>query len=246
MMNENEILMKRLIELSHRAFERGYNTFSEFLNLDEISDMTRLKLDTPYKLYGGYNSSERCVAGFGDNIEEYDFPIVCIKIAPVSQKFADKLNHRDFLGSLMNLGINRNVLGDIKIHDNVGYLFCLESIGNYIIDSVSRIKHTTVKYEAVNDIPDFINKLPEAEEIITSSLRADAVICSVFKLSRNQASLLFRQEKVFINSKTAHKESIILKKNDVVSVRGFGKFIFEEAIRETKKGRLIASVRIYR
>lgn len=245
-MNENDILMKRLNELSNRAYERGYTTFSEFLNLDEISNLTKIKLISRYRLYGGYNNAERCIVGFGDEIEDYDFPIVCIKISPAQQKFADKLTHRDFLGSLMNLGINRNVLGDIKINENIGFLFCLESISNYIVDNVSRIKHTTVKCEIIYEIPDFINELPEIEEIITSSLRVDAIVCAIYKLSRNQASQLFSQEKIFINSKVANKESILLKEKDIVSVRGFGKFIFEEPLRETKKGRCIASVRIYR
>lgn len=238
--------MRRLLELSRRAFERDYTTFSEFLNLDEISDMSKLRLNSNYRLFGGYSNAERCIAGFGNGIQDYEFPIVCIKISPAQQKFADKLTHRDFLGSLMNLGINRNVLGDIKIHDNIGYLFCLESISDYILSSISRIKHTTVKCELVDEIPDFINELPEAEEIITSSLRVDAVICAIYRLSRNQASQLFSQEKIFINSRAAHKESIILKEKDIVSVRGFGKFIFEEPLRETKKGRCIASVRIYK
>lgn len=197
-------------------------------------------------LFGGYNNAERCVAGFGEEVNEYEFPIVCIKIEPAQQKFADKLTHRDFLGSLMNLGINRNTLGDIKIKDNIGYLFCLEAISQYILDSVTRIKHTTVKCELIDELPDFINELPEPEEIIVSSLRADAIVAAIYKLSRNQATQLFNQERVFINSKVAYKESLMLKEGDIVSVRGFGKFIFEDTVRKTKKERNIVSVRIYR
>lgn len=244
-MNETEILMKRLSELSYRAYDRGYTTFSEFLNIDEISEMQKAKINGAF-LYGGYSNAERCVAGFGDELEGYQFPIVCIKIEPAQQKFADKLTHRDFLGSLMNLGINRNTLGDIKIKDNIGYLFCLESISQYIIDSVSRIKHTTVRCETIEELPAFINELPEAEEIIVSSVRADAVVASVYKLSRNQATQLFNQERVFINSKVAYKESLVLKNGDIVSVRGFGKFIFEDVLRKTKKDRNVVTVRVYR
>lgn len=245
-MNDTEILMRRLMELSHRSFERGYSTFSEFLNIDEISEMQKIKLSSKPVLFGGYSNSERCVVGFGEELYEYEFPIVCIKIEPAQQKFADKLTHRDFLGSLMNLGINRNTLGDIKIKDNVGYLFCLESISQYILDSVTRIKHTTVKCELIEELPAFINELPEAEEIIVSSNRADAVVAAIYKLSRNKATQLFNQEKVFINSKVAYKESLMLKEGDVVSVRGFGKFIFEDTVKKTKKDRNVVSVRIYK
>lgn len=244
-MNNLDVLMKRLSELSYRAYDRGYATFSEFLNIDEISEMQKQSLSSKPILFGGYSNAERCVVGFGE-IESSYFPIVCVKIEPTQQKFADKLTHRDFLGSLMNLGINRNVLGDIKIKDNIGYLFCLESISEYIVDNVNRIKHTTVKCEVIKELPDFINELPEEQEINVSSLRADAVVASIYKLSRNQATQLFNQEKVFINSKVAYKESLMLKDGDIVSVRGFGKFIFEGAIRKTKKDRNIVSVRIYK
>lgn len=245
-MSENEYNIKRLSELSNRAYQNGYCTFSEFLNLDEISEVSKLSFDTNYTLYGGYKNAERCVIGFGDYADDYLFPICCIKIEPAQQKFADKLNHRDFLGSLMNLGIKRNTLGDIIIENNIGYLFCLNSISEYIIQNVKRIKHTTVKCEILDSTPEFVNKLPDSEEIITSSFRVDAIISAIFKLSRNQATQLINQEKVFINSKVAYKESLILKENDVVAVRGFGKFIFCKPLRETKKGRNIVEVRIYK
>ncbi|MFR5876527.1 MAG: YlmH/Sll1252 family protein [Eubacterium sp.] len=245
-MDNEELLKKRLYELSHRAYERGYKTFSEFLNLNEISTLKSLKLESNNLLFGGYLNAERCVSGFGDNLNECDFPIVCIKIEPLNQKFADRLTHRDFLGSLMNLGINRNNLGDIIISDNIGYLFCLNSMSDYIIKNLCRIRHTTVTCSIIDYIPDFITKEPEGEEIIISSQRADVIVSAVFKMSRNQVTQLFNQEKVFINSKVAYKESLMLNEDDIISVRGYGKFIFSKALRETKKGRTVAEVKIYR
>lgn len=245
-MNEQELLKKRISELSHRAYERGYSTFSEFLTPNEISDVCSLRLDEKASFYGGYDNADRCIAGFGDDIESWNYPIACIKISPAIQKFADKLNHRDFLGSLMNLGINRSTLGDIVIKDNVGYLFCLDSISEYIVDSLTRIKHTTVKCEIIDTVPEILNELPEPSEIIVSSQRADVIVASIFKLSRNKATQLFNQEKVFINSRVAYKESLILKENDIVSVRGYGKFIFSSPLRSTKRGKTVAEVRIYK
>ena len=245
-MENSELLKKRLSELSYRAFERGYTTFSEFLNIDEISTLKSLKLPCSAVLFGGYEGAERCVAGFGESIDNYDFPICCLKIEPVQQKFADKLNHRDFLGSLMNLGINRNTLGDIIVINNIGYLFCLESISEYITQNLKKVKHTTINCEALTDSIDFLIPEPEEKEIIVSSLRADAVISSVFKLSRNEAASLFAGERIFINSKAVLKDSVLLKDNDIVSVRGKGKFIFSQKLRETKKGRIIVTVKVYK
>ncbi|MGN0528887.1 MAG: YlmH/Sll1252 family protein [Eubacterium sp.] len=244
-MDDKELLKSRMEDLSQRAFNRNYTTYSEFLNIEEISLLKSLRLPTNYILFGGYDNAERCVAGFACDSAE-GFPVDCIEISPVNEKFADKLSHRDFLGSLMNLGINRNLLGDIAIKDSTGYLFCLSNISQYIIDNLSRIKHTSVKCSIYDGTPDFVNQLPQSEEIIVSSLRADAVTASVYNLSRKSTGELFSLGKVFINSRQTYKDSVLLKNGDVVSVRGYGRFIFEEQIRETKKHRYIVSVRIYR
>ena len=243
---ENETLLKkRLAELSHRAFERGYTTYSTFLNLQEISILKSLKLDSEYSLFGGYENADRCVAAFS-NDEIYSYPIVCIKIKPLQQKFSDKLTHRDFLGALMNLGIEREMLGDIIILNNEGYLFCLDKISQYIVDNLSSIKHTSVKCKIIDDIPELFNQIPDEEEYIVSSLRIDTVVSAVFKMSRNLASQLINQEKIFINSKTVYKDSIQLKEGDVVSVRGYGKFIYSQTVNETRKHKMVVAIRLYR
>lgn len=243
---ENETLLKkRLAELSHRAFERGYTTYSTFLNLQEISILKSLKLESKFYLFGGYENADRCVASFS-NDEVYSYPIVCIKIEPLQQKFSDKLTHRDFLGALMNLGIEREMLGDIKILNNEGYLFCLDKISQYIVDNLSSIKHTSVKCKIIDDIPELFNQLPDEEEYIVSSLRIDTVVSAVFKMSRNSASQLINQEKIFINSKTVYKDSVQLKEGDVVSVRGYGKFIYSQTVNETRKHKMVVAIRLYR
>lgn len=237
---------KRITELAERAYQRGYSTFSDFLNIDEISTVKSLKLPLKTVLFGGWEFAERCVAGFGEKLKAEKFPIVCIKISPVSEKFADTLTHRDFLGALMNLGIKRSTLGDIITEKNACFLFCLESISEYIIDNLSRIKHTTVKCELIDTPESIISKKPETEEHIVSSLRADAVIASVYRLSRNKTALLFRQEKVFINAVQCNKEAALLKAGDVVSVRGYGKFTVGKTLGETKKGRTVIETGVFR
>lgn len=244
-MNENELTKKRLTELSHRAFERGYTTFSDFLNLEEISLLKSLHTESEYNLYGGYDNADRCVASFGE-CEEYQYPISCIKIEPANQKFADELSHRDFLGALMNLGINRSTLGDIIVTNNTGYLFCLNSIKEYILQNLDRIKHTTVRCTESVLPAEIAEKKPEPIELTVSSQRVDIIVAAVFKLSRNTVTQLVNQEKVFINSKIAYKESLTLKSGDIVSVRGKGKFIFDGEIRQTKKNKSVIGIRLYK
>ena len=237
------MIEKRFNELYGRAYERQYKVFSEFLNLEEQSVLATSYL--PCKKYGGYDTAERVVAGFGENVENSDFPIKCLVISPVMSKFADKLSHRDFLGSLMNLGIKREMLGDIIVSDNCGYLLCLEQIADYIRDNLTRIKHTSVSVKEVDSLPENIIKEPEPAELVVSSLRLDVLISAVYKLSRNEASKLFSAGKIFVNSKLTENTSYQVKENDRISVRGFGRFIFLEQLRKTKKDRLVVEIKKY-
>lgn len=234
---------KRFNELYNRAYTRSYKVFSEFLNLEEQSILANAYL--PYTAYGGYDMAERIIAAFGDNIEKSDFPIKCLIIAPVMQKFADKLTHRDFLGALMNLGIKRELLGDIIIADNCGYLFCLEQISKYIKDNLNQIKHTNVTVTETDALPDNIIKAPEPGELVISSRRLDVLVSAVYKLSRNETAGLFSAGKIFVNSKSSSNASYQIKENDIVSVRGFGRFTFLQQLRKTKKDRIAVEVIIY-
>lgn len=146
----------------------------------------------------------------------------------------------------MNLGIERSTIGDIIIKDNVGYAFCLDRMAEYICENIVRIRHTSVKCEIITEIPDFLTALPDEDEIIVSSLRADAVTAGVFNLSRNTVSRLFNQQKIFINSRAIIKEGTQLKEDDIVSVRGYGQFIYSCVSSTTRKGRYVIKVRIYK
>ena len=75
---------KRFEELNERAYERGYNTFSDFLNMEEQSVLKSTYL--PCVLFGGYPMAERVVAGFGENLSDEKFPITCICAKPLMQK----------------------------------------------------------------------------------------------------------------------------------------------------------------
>lgn len=239
---------KRFEELAQRANDREYSVFSDFLGLSEISEISAMRFSVPVTLWGGYENAERCVACFGDReyfADKSDYPIKCILIKPVNQKFADTLSHRDFLGSLMGLGIRREVLGDIIISENKGYLFCLETIADYIIENLTQVRHTTVKCELTDNIPTDILPQPENLEIIVSSERLDVIVSAIYKMSRSQVLPVFHTEKVFVNGVVKTSPSAILNVGDKVSVRGFGRFIYNGVLRHTKKDRLVINIGVF-
>lgn len=109
--NDENKLKKRFAELSLRAVEQRRTVSSDFLTLDEQSTLASAQLFSKVYLYGGYPLAERRAALFGEKSEEEksaECDFVWVKISPVAKKFADELTHRDFLGTLMGLGIKRD------------------------------------------------------------------------------------------------------------------------------------------
>ncbi len=246
---ENSSLFKnRMEDLAKRSFSRGCWEFSEFLTLYEQDILLSIPLDVPMSLHGGFPTAERKIAAFGS--EDFcgwaeEVPIVCIKVAPLMQKFADPLTHRDFLGSILSLGIRRELLGDIVIYENIGYVFCLASISGYIAEQLNRVRHTSVRCSLCS-APEIVTALPDITEIVVSSERLDAIISAVYRLSRSQAQAMISNEKVFLSGRLARSSSVLLDDGTIVSVRGLGRFIYRGISRETKKGRLRVRAQIYK
>ena len=251
-MNEDfEILKRRFVELSQKADRGGYFTFTDFLGLPEQSAFSEIitKLGgRKYQPFGGTEGAERVVIRFGDPDEigyEAPFPISCICVEPLSQKFADKLTHRDFLGALLNLGIERSTLGDIIITDNVGYVFALEDMAEFIMGELSRVKRTDVKASLVTELPEGDLYRTETKRIQISSERVDAIVAKTYNLSREESSSLFKRKLVYVNGRLCENNSYNPKHGEKISVRGYGRFIYKGYDGLSRKGKLNASVEIY-
>ena len=248
-MNEQELCKKRLIDLSKQANRKGIVLFSDFLNLNEqnIYQQSQKFFETKTESFGGVDFAERQIIAFIPDAlyYEWDYPIVTLKITPSYPKFAEKLGHRDILGALMHLGIDRSKVGDIIVGDGVYYMICEDSIADFFIESLDKIRHTVVKlsYASFEELKS-MQQTKEMEGIITSN-RLDNVLACVFKLSRSQALELLRAEKVFVNGKSIQNPSYHVKTEEIVSLRGFGRFIFMEEYGTTNKGRIKIRYKIY-
>lgn len=251
-MNEDyELLKKRFVELARKADSQCYFTFTDFLGLAEQSAFFEVRSQlhgASYTAFGGADGAERVVIRFGSEEEIgycAPFPIVTVKAEPTSQRFADKLTHRDFLGALLNLGIERSTLGDIVIINNVGYIFVLEDIAPYIVSSLSRVKHTDMRVSITDTLPEGDLYRTESKKIQANGERLDAIVAKVFSLSRDDAQALFRKRLVFASGRLVESTSYIPKENEVISVRGFGRMIYRGYESLSKKGKLNIVVDVY-
>ncbi len=251
-MTNDELLFKnRMRELSRRADDGGYYTASPFLTLAEQTDLAAWQREGEigrYTLFGGYAGAERKLALFGDE-DAFGYPpsVPCLwlKIAPSAPKFADALSHRDLLGALMSLGIERSVLGDILLHNNIGYLYAAESIAPYLLEALTRIKHTDVLVTVTDAPPALDTLLPEPTAVVVAGERLDCYVAAAFRLSRSEAAALIEKGLVSLNGKPITKISATVPTAAVVSVRGHGRFLYEGIVGDTRKNKLRIAIRLF-
>ncbi|MBO5906687.1 MAG: hypothetical protein J6Q85_00850 [Clostridia bacterium] len=251
MTDDTELIKKRLTELARRSYNSGIYTFSDFLSLSEQSALQEIRSDisfVKYTLFGGVGGAERVMVRFGEEGElgyELPFPIVTAKVHPVSEKFAEQLTHRDYLGAILNLGIERSVVGDIVIRGCDAFVFIKDSISEYFIKELTRVRHTDVKVTLIDGVPEGELYKTESKRIQLSSERLDATVAKVFNLSREDAQRLFLKRLVFASGKEISSCSYTPKPDEIISVRGHGRFIYRGFESNTKRGRLNVLVDVY-
>ena len=199
-------------------------------------------------MYGGYEYAERQMIAFIPDALSYEwkFPILAVNIRPLNAKFADVLTHRDYLGSLMNLGVDRRRIGDIAVMDNYSAcVFCEEKLAGYLSTELTRVKHTSVVC-TVSD-PEEISYTPKTEEIggTVASVRLDSLIALAFHMSRSAVIPLIEGGRTFINGRLSTSNGARLKEGDIISVRGQGRFCLGALEGTTKKGRQFVRLRRY-
>lgn len=244
-MDEREMqqLKRRLTELADTAYTQNRYTYTPFLGLAEQQAYYAVEREVSYagvRMEGGAPLCERKMVRFGNPGYEEDYPIAAVRIAPKAPKFAENLTHRDFLGALMNLGIERDVLGDLFVEaqkEQGALLFCHENIADYIVEHLDRVRHTNVSCKRTEGELTVQSAEPERISVTVSSPRADGVISKVYNLSREESRDLFNNGRIFINGIQTENASCQLKEEDAVTVRGFGKFIFYGQTGVSKKGK---------
>ena len=244
-MDQAQQIKKRLAELQNRGTFGGYTVYTGFLGLEEQSLLAEVTGPRSVPAYGGFDGAERVMAAFGPAPEPADYPITCLHIAPKQEKFAEELTHRDYLGTLMGLGLERRVLGDILPCGKGAYLFCTAGMAEYIETQLHRVRHTEVTCTRADHLPPHLLPQPEDREVIVPSLRLDVLVGAVYNLSRNSADKFFLQQKVFVNGRCVENRAHTVQPGDKISVRGHGRFTAGAPLRRTKKDRLVVPVDVY-
>lgn len=192
--------------------------------------------DTNMYASGIFDESERRMLAFS-NEPVWSYPIKLLKITNKS-KF-QKLEHRDYLGAIMGLGIRREKFGDLIINDDICYGAFCEDICSYIISNLNYVGKCPCSVELVKE-DNYKNIKVNTEDlyIITTSLRLDCVISSLCDISRTKAVSMINSGKVLIDYDDTYEKDRVVEMNSVITIRGYGKYKILKQVGLTQKGRL--------
>ena len=251
MNDDRELLKKRFVELAKKSYNAGYFTFTDFLGLAEQSafaEISREIFGIPYTAFGGAEGAERVIIRFGSPEEfgyEADFPIKILHSVPTAGSFSEKLTHRDFLGTVLGLGIDRRCVGDIVLRDGGAYIFVKDEVADFIADGLTRARHTPLSTKIVEALPEGDLYKTELRRVQANGERLDALIAKLYSLSREDAQNLFAKKLVYASGRCIESTSYIPKTGEVISVRGTGRFIYRGYDSLTKKGKLNITLEVY-
>lgn len=245
---DDKMIFAKVIDQALLCLKSYKTVFTEFYDPYKISlflNALKTESDLNIQTFGGYDEAERIKLAFSPSyieVDVYDFPIAILEIC-YNQKFSRKLTHRDFLGSILGLGIVRGKVGDIIIQDDKAVAFVNKDISEYIYNNLERVSSAKVSINN-SDIKKFVNSTVERKEckITVASLRVDAVLSTAFNLSRSKASDFISSEKVFINWNIVYSSSKQVTQGDIVTIRGVGRIKILEVLGKTKKNRFLVNL----
>lgn len=252
---EEKLILSKVIDKISFCTIKNKITSTSFLSLAEkylVEKFLKFQKQNNYIFYGGTENAERTVALFySEKLEEiirnntFDFNTIfsCIRIILPSDLYGS-FDHRRYLGALMKLGINREKIGDIIFYNEGADIIIMPEIEKFLLTNLngltrfSKAKVEKIKLEEIKKIETEKKEM----KITVSSMRIDNIVSEIYRCSRNKALELINEERVFINFKPILKSSKEVVKDDLVTIRGKGRFLIEDILGNSKKGKIIVKI----
>ncbi|MEG1415312.1 MAG: YlmH/Sll1252 family protein [Clostridium sp.] len=236
---DRAVMLYGKLRLSKKTWDVFY---TDFLTLAEQEFIKYLayeeSMEVDFLFEEGF---ERNMAGVSPYETTLEYPCRVLQII-ANTKF-EKVGHRDYLGSILALGIKREKIGDIIVSDSGAIVLAHEDVSSYIEINLTKVKNSGVRIKEISlENLDVKSVVLKEESVNVTSLRLDAVIASMYNISRSKAQTLIKGGEVKINSVIAIDVSKVLSENDVITVRGFGKSKVGQIVATTKKERLILTI----
>lgn len=244
---ERQLLSRVLDKIDQAA--RGIPAHTPFLSEAQQEAAARLlnAAGHPRHLFaGGYPGAERRVCALLPDWQEEDTfepPYTALRCRWQS---GDKLTHRDFLGSILGQGIDREKVGDILVGDGVCDILVMKELCPYLLQNFDSAGRTRLRVEEIS--PEMLEPPEKQVKIIhdtVSSLRLDSVMATGFSLSRGKAADAISAGRVEVNHALCLKADRTVAQGDVLTCRGLGKCVLTEVNGLSKKGRTVIVMERY-
>ena len=250
---DDKILLAQILDKVEMVEKKNKIEYTDFLDLAQIElvqkFINKIKLQN-YMIYGGFEQAERKMFviypdKFNSVVVEKNLSnIIQIIRIELPDDLKGKYTHRDYLGAVIKLGIERKKIGDIIVDQNGADIIVDKDVVKFLLDnlgSLTRFSKSTISVQNIEDLrPVEIKK--EELEIIVSSMRLDNVISELARCSRNKALDIINTERVFINFECETKKTKQVKTGDMITIRGKGRFFVKEIIGQTRSGRTVIKI----
>lgn len=216
---------------------------TDFLNPYEVKNAISIlnyNSDIKYTIDGGYENAERSMIFIYPFYMEYEDIKDNLRFIQVEGNFKFKsISHKDYLGALMSLGIKREKVGDIIIHDNFCQIIVSSDICDFIIMNLNKVSKNNVLVHEISRCEITPTTLNYKDISFTvSSERLDCIISGLYNISRQESAKYINAERVQVNYEKITSPSKEIQNDSLISVRGKGRAKIVEVGDITKKGRI--------
>lgn len=253
--DEEELLISKVEDKINYAKTKNKITYTDFLNIVEkgkVEKFLKTQYFKNYFFFGGNENSERGIYIFypdklDENMVRKNFNDI-FSIIKIQNAKEEAYEHRVYLSALMKLGIKRSKIGDIIVRENGADIVIFKENSIYIengLKQLIRFRKSTIDVQSLEKLE---SKELEFEDvsIIVPSIRLDCFVSELSRCSRSQAEEYIELGKVFINYIQELKPSKKISIGDIITIRGKGKWIYDEMVKETSKNKFVLKIRKYK
>lgn len=254
--SEDKMCLSQVLDKIESSANRNKIEYTDFLDMYQtalVETFFRKNNFQNYKLYGGYEEAERKILiiypeKYNEEMlaKNYNKMISILRIQLPDEE-QGKLVHRNYLGGIVKLGLKREKVGDILVFNNGADIITFVDFANTLkteLGSLTRFQNSKIIVDEISKIRKQEIKIEEVK-IIVPSLRLDNIVSDLAKTSRSKAVQIMEAQRVFVNGKNEIKASKQIKQNDIITIRGKGRFIIKEFTGTTRSGRTVILVEKY-
>lgn len=255
---DDRLLVSKLIDKIEFTQKKNTVENTSFLDMHQRNILEKLLKTLKYNnyvIYGGYDNAERVmIILYPEKLEmlfhneqfDYNNIVQALRIV-LPNEMRGKYSHRDYLGAIIKVGINREKIGDILVSLDGADIIASKELMEYLKTSLSELTRFHKSLITIENIEN-LNIVPVRTEIINvivPSMRIDSIVSETIRTSRSKIIDVINSERVFVNGELVTKTSKMLKEKDAITVRGKGRFKISKILNSTKKGNLVVEVEKY-